>query len=808
MFVLLDRLPQNANGKVDRRALPAPDLRRDGSNARIAPRTPAEETLARIWSEVLGVTDLGVEDNFFDLGGDSILSLQVVARARAAGLRVTAKQTFLRQTIADLAAEAVAEADAAPRAADRGPVSGELPLTPIQHWFFATLGDSLEQFNQSLYLELAETPDHDALRTALAALTAQHDALRLRATPDGDGGWRLHNAPAETGELLVHTDLSGEPAEAQDAAMAAATDAAQRGFRLAEGPLLRARLFTLGAGRPPRLYVVAHHLVVDGMSWRILLADLETAYRQAAAGRPVDLGPRTTSFRDWAHRLARHTAEGGLDDELPYWQGVQEEARRAAPLPLDGPAPEGENTAGSARTVSVRLSADGTDALLRQVPEAYRTQINDVLLSALGRVLADWAGGDRVLVALEGHGREDLFDDVDLTRTVGWFTTVFPVALRMPADRDWGAVLKSVKEQLRAVPRNGLGHGALRHLTGPGSPLADTPEPEVSFNYLGQMDVDAAPGGLARALLDSEGAERAATQARPQLLEINGQVTGGRLEFHWTYSADRHRTETVERLAGAFMAALEAIVAHCAAPGSGGATPSDFPLAALDQATVDRIAGDGRTVEDIYPLTPMQSGMLFHALSESGRDPYTGHFGVRIDGVGDPGALADAWQQVVDRTPALRTCVVWQDVAEPLQVVRAGVRVPVTHLDLRARSEEDRQAALDELWERRTDTVIDLAEAPPLRLTIARLDDTAVQLYWTSHHILMDGWSFAGLLSEVCARYAALTGGPPRRPRPAARTATTCAGSQSRTARPPRRTGGRWSTASACRPRCPSTGCR
>ncbi|MEV7376932.1 amino acid adenylation domain-containing protein [Streptomyces lydicus] len=761
VFVLLDRLPQNANGKVDRRALPAPDLRRDGSNARIAPRTPAEETLARIWSEVLGVTGLGVEDNFFDLGGDSILSLQVVARARAAGLRVTAKQTFLRQTIADLAAEAVAEADAAPRAADRGPVSGELPLTPIQHWFFATLGDSLEQFNQSLYLELAETPDHDALRTALAALTAQHDALRLRATPDGDGGWRLHNAPAETGELLVHTDLSGEPAEAQDAAMAAATDAAQRGFRLAEGPLLRARLFTLGTGRPPRLYVVAHHLVVDGMSWRILLADLETAYRQAAAGRPVDLGPRTTSFRDWAHRLARHTAEGGLDDEIPYWQGVQEEARRAAPLPLDGPAPEGENTAGSARTVSVRLSADGTDALLRQVPEAYRTQINDVLLSALGRVLADWAGGDRVLVALEGHGREDLFDDVDLTRTVGWFTTVFPVALRMPADRDWGAVLKSVKEQLRAVPRNGLGHGALRHLTGPGGPLAGTPEPEVSFNYLGQMDVDAAPGGLARALLDSEGAERAATQARPQLLEINGQVTGGRLEFHWTYSADRHRTGTVERLAGAFMAALEAIVAHCAAPGSGGATPSDFPLAALDQATVDRIAGDGRAVEDIYPLTPMQSGMLFHALSESGRDPYTGHFGVRIDGVGDPGALADAWQQVVDRTPALRTCVVWQDVAEPLQVVRAGVRVPVTHLDLRARSEEDRQAALDELWERRTDTVIDLAEAPPLRLTLVRLDDTAVQLYWTSHHILMDGWSFAGLLSEVCARYAALTGGPP-----------------------------------------------
>ncbi|MFE7296373.1 amino acid adenylation domain-containing protein [Streptomyces sp. NPDC057579] len=758
VVVLLDRLPQNANGKVDRRALPAPDLGRAGHGPRVAPRTPAERTLARIWSEVLGVTDIGVEDNFFDLGGDSILSLQVVARARAAGLRVTAKQTFLRQTIADLAAEA-GTAAATPDAPDHGPVTGEVPLTPIQHWFFDTLGASLGQFNQSLYLELGEEPDHGALRTALAALTAHHDALRLRAAPDGDR-WRLHNAAAETGELLVPVDLSDRSPQAQDAMMAAAIDAAQKGFDLAGGPLLRARLFALGATRPARLYLVAHHLVVDGMSWRILLADLETGYRQALAGRPVDLGPRTTSFRDWSRRLSRHATEGGLHDELPYWEAAAEAAREAAPLPVDMAGAADGDTAGAARKVTARLSARATDALLRQVPEAYRTQINDVLLSALGRVLADWTGGDRVLVALEGHGREDLFDDVDLTRTVGWFTTVYPVTLRMPDHRDWGTVLKSVKEQLRAIPRGGLGHGVLRHLAGPGTRLPTGPEPEVGFNYLGRLEADTGSGGLARALLDSPGAERAADQRRPHLLEINGQVTGGRLEFDWTYSADRHRTETIERLAMAFMAALEAIVAHCAEPGSGGATPSDFPLAALDQATVDRIAGDGRAVEDIYPLTPMQSGMLFHALSESGRDPYTGHFGVRVDGVTDPGALAAAWQQVVDRTPALRTAIVWQDVAEPLQVVHRTARVPVTHHDLRARTAADRQTALDELWARRTEAAIDLARPPALRLTLVRSSDTAVQMYWTSHHILMDGWSFAGLLSEVCARYAALTGGP------------------------------------------------
>ncbi|MFF2922142.1 amino acid adenylation domain-containing protein [Streptomyces celluloflavus] len=776
VVVLLERLPLNANGKVDRRALPAPGFRRDEGSARVAPRTPAEETLARIWAEVLGVTDVGVEDNFFDLGGDSILSLQVVARARAAGLRLTAKQTFLRQTIADLAAEAVTGADAPQGAADDGPVTGELPPTPIQHWFFATLGESLEQFNQSLYLELAEDPGLPALRAALAALTEQHDALRLRAVHE-DGRWQLHHAPAESGQLLEHLDLSGASHDEQDAAMVAAIDAAQRGFRLSEGPLLRARLFTLGGTRPPRLYLVAHHLVIDGMSWRILLADLEAGYRQAAAGRPIGLGPRTTSFRNWSRRLSQYVADGGLDNQLPYWKGVQEAARETVPLPVDtGRLPgrpdtreePGENTAESARTVSVRLSAAGTEALLRQVPAAYRTQINDVLLSALGRVLTDWAGGEQVLLALEGHGREELFDEVDLSRTVGWFTTLFPLVLRMPEDRDWGTVLKSVKEQLRAVPHNGLGHGALRYLAGPASPLEDGPEPEVSFNYLGQLDVSDDRTGLAGALLTSEGAERADGQRRAQLLEINGVVTGGRLEFHWTYSVNRHRQETVERLAAGFMAALEAIAAHCASPGSGGATPSDFPLAALDQATVDRIAGDGRTVEDIYPLTPMQSGMLFHALSESGRDPYTGHFGVRVDGITDPGALASAWQQVVDRTPTLRTAVIWQDVAEPLQVVHSAARLPVTHHDLRSLSEQDRQAALDRLWERRAETVIDLAEAPALRLTLARLTDSAVQMYWTSHHILMDGWSFAGVLSEVCAQYAALTHGP-REPVPARR---------------------------------------
>ncbi|MFF4989279.1 amino acid adenylation domain-containing protein [Streptosporangium saharense] len=751
VVVALDRLPLNVNGKVDRRALPEPELRRDLSEARVAPRTPAEETLARIWAELLGVDEVGVEDNFFDLGGDSILSLRVVARARERGLLLTARQAFLRQTIAELAAEAGTEHTVGTQ---EGPVSGEVLPTPIQHWFFENLADSRDRFNQTVVLELTEELDEDALATAIAALLDQHDALRLRAVP-GEDGWRLRNDEAEHGEVLRRVDLSSLDADGQDEEMRAESLRAQSGFPLATGPLLRARLFLLGRGRGPRLLLAAHHLVVDGISWRVLVSDLERAYTWALDGLPVDLGRRTTSFRDWSARLADFTASGGFAGEADHWAEVS--GRQVTRLPLEG---TGTNTVGEERTVSVELGEESTRALLREVPSAYRTQINDVLLSALGRVMSDWTGDRTTLVALEGHGREELFDDVDLSRTVGWFTSLFPVALTVPRERDWGATLRGVKEHLRAVPHNGLGYGALRYLAGDPRLSDGVSEPQISFNYHGRLDVEDEGTGLVRGWGETEGAERSPTQARPYLIEVNGLVREGRLHLHWTYAEGLHREETVRRLAEEFTTALEEIVEHCTAPGAGGFTPSDFPLTPLDQAAIDRLTGGDGQVEDIYPLTFAQSGMLFHTLSEPGRDLYTGYFRARLDGVTDPVALARAWQRVVERTPVLRTAVVWEDVPVPVQVVHAAVRVPVTHHDHRAMTEEERRRASEDLWDRWREQPLDLGRAPLLRLAVVRLSESAVHLLWSAHHMMIDGWSFAGVLSDVLAEYAATTGGP------------------------------------------------
>ncbi|MBY8883645.1 non-ribosomal peptide synthase/polyketide synthase [Streptomyces sp. PTM05] len=750
-FVALPELPLTVNGKVDRRRLPAPDWSAAGDSAYRAPDTETERVLAAIWAELLGAERVGVDDNFFMLGGDSILSIQVVSRARAAGLALTPRDLFRHPTVASLAAATGTTATVT----GTEPVSGQVGLTPIQHWFLDPRPPHAGFFNQSVVVEAPGQVDPEVLRRALAALWAHHDALRCHFTAADDATWHQHCAPADAAppELLRVCDLRGlDPAAAAETE-ARVTDEAHAAFRLDALPLFTARLFTGDGTRPARLLLVAHHLLVDGVSWRILLEDLETAYRQAAAGRPLRLPARTTSVQEWTRLLRDHAGNDGFTDQRAHWA---EAARHCAdPLPVDE---DGGNTMADVRSVTVRLDRERTGDLLRKVPGTYRTRIDDVLLTALGRVLADWTGRRTVAVGLEGHGREDhLFEDVDLSRTVGWFTTLFPVALEVP-EGEWGSALKSVKEQLRAVPDRGLGYGVLRHLTRD-ERLADATSPGISFNYLGRFDwpadgavlVGAVPGGL-------DGAEAPGTR-RPHLLDVVARVENDSLEIIWYYSRGRHREETVAGLANGMLDALQGIIAHCARPDAGGRTPADFPLARLDQAAVDRVVGDGRAVADVYPLTPMQAGMLFHSLMDPQGRTYVNQVQVVLDGVTDPHTLAQALQRTADANPMLRTRLVWQETAEPLQVVQQRATVPVTHLDWTGHPAERREREMPRLLDEDRRTGIDLSAAPLMRLTLIRLSPSRVRMVWTFHHVLLDGWSAAQVFDEVCERYAALTSG-------------------------------------------------
>jgi len=763
-IVPLAELPLTANGKIDRRALPAPEAAGGAERPFSPPQTEVERRLAEVWSELLRARQVGRDDNFFELGGDSILSIQIVARARQAGIRLSPRQLFEHPTVAGLAL--VAQVD--PARIEEELTAGPVPLTPIQRWFFDPEPPEPHHFNQALLLEVRRELDPAVLGRALAHLARHHDALRLRFARE-DGPWRQAQAPADEGESfpLAVLDLSTLPGEAGSRGIEAAADALQTSLDLGRGPLARAALFVLGEGRPARLLVVVHHLLVDGVSWRILLEDIATVHGQLAAGRPAALPARTTSYQRWARTLDGHSRSGAARRELGFW--LERGARETPALPVD--LTGGGDVMALSRVVSAALTEAETRALLTEARQAYRTQINDLLLTALARALMAWSGQPRSRVHLEGHGREEIFEGIDLTRTVGWFTSIYPVVLDLGGAAGPGDAIKAVKEQLRAVPDGGIGYGLLRFGEDGESAalLAAQPRAEISFNYLGQLDQaldGSSPFAPAR---ESAGRSHSPRMRRSHAIEVNGAVSGGRLRMDWSYSAGRHRRESVAALAERFVAELRELLAHCLSPQVGGFTPSDFPLARLDQPSLDRLLGHDRRVEDVYPLSPMQQGLLFHSLYAEGRQAYFEQLACTLEGDFDAEAFARAWQRVVERHPALRAGFVWEDLAAPLQVVHRGVELPVAREDWRGlpADEQERRLRRHALADRARG--FDLTRPCLMRIALIRLAERRWRFLWSFHHLLFDGWCFSILFNDVFAHYAAeLRGGEPAltQPRP------------------------------------------
>ncbi|MBW4575238.1 MAG: amino acid adenylation domain-containing protein [Aphanothece sp. CMT-3BRIN-NPC111] len=569
-FVMLDALPLTPNGKVDRRALPAPDrVRPELKEAFVAPLTTVEKQLTEIWLKVLGIEQVGIHDNFFELGGDSILTIQIISKANQAGLQISPKQLFQHQTIAELAA-VIGTAQA--MQAEQEAVTGEVFLTPIQQWFFEQNLVDLHHWNQAVLLEVRQKLDTVLLEQVVRHLLVHHDALRLRFVPAASS-WQQFNAEPNAVVPFTRLDLSTLSPDEQIAAMETAATEIQASLNLEKGSIIRVALFDLGKDKPSRLLIAIHHLAVDGVSWRILLEDFEIAYQQLSRGESIQLPAKTTSFKQWAERLTKYAQSAELQQELDYW--LAESRKLVSRLPLD--YSEGANTVATSRTVSVKLSIEETQALLQEVPKTYRTQINDVLLTALVQAFAQWT--DTLLIDLEGHGREEIFEDLDLSRTVGWFTSQFPVLLHLEDAFNPGEALKSVKEQLRSIPNRGIGYGVLRYLSGNQEitrQLRSLPQAEISFNYFGQFDQVLPEHSLFQLSQDSSGASQSWRGNRSYLLEINGFVADGQLQLDWTYSEEIHRRSTVAGWAEGFIEGLRSLIAHCQSPDTGGYTPSDF----------------------------------------------------------------------------------------------------------------------------------------------------------------------------------------------------------------------------------------
>jgi non-ribosomal peptide synthase protein (TIGR01720 family) len=748
-FVVMEAMPLTANGKVDRKGLPALDGSDKQTVLYVAPGNEIEQALCEVWQEVLKVDRVGVGDNFFSLGGDSILSIQVVSRAKRAGIAITIRQLFAYQTVAQLASQV----DQTPiRERSQDMIEGELPLLPIQREFLAANQPSYAHNNQSVLLAVPPGFRPQMLHAIVEALYRCHDALRLRFTYV-DGRWQALHLPltaSMVSESCVFETLPDDPS-LQSHFISERCQHYQRSLDIGQGPLLRAVYFQ--GHDQGRLFLVIHHLVVDGVSWRILLGDLEEAYGQLCEGKPIQMALKTSSYQQWAHALAEYSTSPALQRERAYWHDTWTNAAASWPVTPLSTTPA---LHASTRSVLVELSEEETAALLTECPRAYHTGINELLLSALYWGMRWWSGQTRLRIALEGHGREDLFEALDTTRTVGCFTTKYPLVLGSE-DGEIGAVIKAVKEQYRAVPHHGIGYGLLQYMAGDEALMAAEAvnPPALLFNYLGRFDQTMTADSAFAMATESTGESVDPQGIRTHALNLNGLVGGGRLRFLLDYSEAQYAEETVAELARQIEQGLRMVIAHCLEVGEGDYTPSDFPLSTVDQGVLDQWQR-AYEIENLYPSTAMQKGMLFHSLLE--QEAYVTQLYPTLEGDLRLPLLRQAWETIIERYAIFRTIFIGEGELQH-QLVLKHASLPWHEEDWRMLSEDEQKTRFEEYRQADKARGFDVTQPPLMRISAFRLGDRRYQLLWSHHHSLLDGWSVPLVYRDAMVVYEALAQG-------------------------------------------------
>ncbi|MFE1948821.1 amino acid adenylation domain-containing protein, partial [Streptomyces massasporeus] len=758
--VLVDHFPLTANGKLDRKALPAPDFTASADGR--APRTAREKLLCDLFADVLRLPHVGIDDSFFDLGGDSIVSIQLVSRAREAGLVITPRDVFQCKTVADLA-DAARDVRSTADAGEAGDGVGSAPLTPVMHTFDVD-STGFDTFQQSVVVRTPADASLPRLIAALQALLDHHDVLRARlAGPVGDRHLEILEPGSVKAEACVErVDMSRVAADDRASMISDGMRRAQALLDPEAGVMLRAIWFDAGPATPGRLLLVAHHLIVDGVSWRILLPDLTTAWHAITQGRPTTLAPVGTSFRRWSQLLTQNARTDARHNELTHWETLLQQPE--PPLGTRELDPT-RDTLGTAVSATWTLSTSQTAPLLTNLPALYSCGVNDVLLTGLTLAFNQWRqakGAEEhgsLLVDLEGHGRQEITPGVDLSRTVGWFTSIHPARLDARADDgSLGAALKAVKEQLRAVPDAGIGHGMLRHLDPrTAQRLEKLPRPQIAFNYLGRFparqDADWAVAVEADVL--AAGADDRLPLAHA--LSVNAvtedQPDGPQLTITCTWAGELLAEQDVWRLGDAWIAALTALAEHAHAPDAGGRTPSDLPLVSVTQQEIDRFEERWK-VSDVLPLSSLQEGLLFHAVyDDQGPDVYVVQLALELEGRVDAPRLRAAGQALLRRHPNLSAGFVTRGTGQPVQVIPAEVELPWHEVDLRAVTDDDRPARLDDVVAGEAARRFDMEQPPLLRFALARIDEERYTLVLTFHHILLDGWSMPVVINELFALY-------------------------------------------------------
>ena len=755
VFIVLERLPLSRNGKLDRGALPSPDQGMAGTGVVYeAPRDDVEKALAEVWQGVLGREQVSIHDNFFDLGGDSIKALQVVMRLQQRGYTLAPADLIDRGDFPDV----VAQIWATTSRVSQAPVTGAVPLTPVQSWFAGGSAIDQHHVNQAVLLRAEPRLKDAAVRAVLEKIQDHHDALRMRFRRKGG---QLVQETADVGGAVTLdvVDLRDQPQQAERA-MAEHVERLQASFDLERGPLMKAAIYRLSDA--DRLLLVAHHLVVDGVSWRVLLEDLSSGYERALAGRAIVFPAKTDSYQTWARHLRQLAETGAFAAECPYWESMA-----AGTSPAIPGNHEAEDLQADSESLRVVLTGE-TAETLAAVRGAGAT-VQTVLLTALTRALRQVADWKESRVTIEHHGRGAPKSDLDVSRTVGWFTVLYPLTLALPDGDDSQAHLDYTREALQRVPNHGLGYGVLRYLT-PETPLTPAAEPRIVFNYLGAFDGMAQSGFS----LDRLDARSSMSPRRPRTceLELEAVLLGEGLEISLTFGGKRHDRQTMTALLFAIEAETRALLAHGRSGASTGPANDGLSreeLGGRQVAAIAAIAGCAvQDVADVYPLSPLQEGMLLHGLIDDDTSTFFIQFCFTIDGALDVELFRQCWSGLLQRHDALRARFVHQGVDRPLQIVLRERELPFHFEDLRSIPPDEQAERLARLRQLDRARGFDLTRDVLMRLTVVQDSERSFVAVLSVHHIVIDGWCLAPLFAEMATTYRALSrGSQPALPAPA-----------------------------------------
>lgn len=735
VYVGLQKFPYTVNGKLDKKALPQPA--EDLSAASAVPVTPEEKALYRIWTKVLG-KEVSLTANFFASGGDSIKSIQLSAGLLASGYDVSVKDIFLHQTVRELAAHVRLANQSAQET-----VTGTASLTPIQQWFFATPLIARHQFNQSVQVVFDGHVPAAVIEKIIAKLAAHHDALRMIIVKNGDGYLQV-NKEAVSGIPLtvIHVDAADEI----EYELIQQGNHLQAAFKLDEGPLFN--LLLAHHRGQTYLLLIVHHLVIDGVSWRILLEDLKQLYRQAMQGTELVLPPKTAPFLSWSAEIQAYRQTGPFEKAKAYW--LQQTTMQPSVIQPDYPS--GSNRVSDGIEQSFTLDIQQTKKLLTHAPEVFQARTAELLLSALVSAFAEQFDCAAIAVDMEGHGRE-VIGTASFNRTVGWFTSIYPV-VTAAAPGDPSRAVMLAKNAVRSIPNNGIDYLILKYQANETDQYLPSQQSQISFNYLGQD----APG------LSDEGftinfntgqQHTAADEQRLYDFEVLGAVYGGQLTMGIKCSGRQYRQETLHALVDGVERNLLALLDHAAITEK---TAYNLPGLAGDVLTreeADRLQ-QAHAAEDIWPLSPMQEGLLFHAGLDASADSYFEQMRVSVTGTLDMAILEQTMNDILDRHASLRAIFVQEGYTRPLQLIIRNRKIDFSYRDIRQACTDGRQEEMIALFlQADRARKFDLARDLLIRMLVLQTGDNEFVIVWTNHHIILDGWSMGVLLKEFSQLYTA-----------------------------------------------------